>query len=91
MHVALNKTLAALPDDTKVFVSALQNCLVPPFVRMLTCMIKPGHEYTKANVKFGVSVLQNEAIKNLQSFAENNKETQGKFTIADEKVLHPHS
>lgn len=25
-------------------------------------------------------------MKNLQSFAENNKETQGKFTIADEKV-----
>ncbi|KAI1498540.1 hydroxyacylglutathione hydrolase [Biscogniauxia marginata] len=64
MHTALNKTLAALPDDTKVY---------------------PGHEYTKANVKFGISVLQNEAIKSLQSFAENNKETQGKFTIGDEK------
>lgn len=64
MHKALNKTLASLPDDTKVY---------------------PGHEYTKANVKFGVSVLQNEAIKKLQSYAENNKETQGKFTIGDEK------
>ncbi|KAI1404575.1 hydroxyacylglutathione hydrolase [Hypoxylon fuscum] len=65
MHTALNKTLASLPDDTKVF---------------------PGHEYTKSNVKFGVSVLQNEAIKKLESFAENNKETQGKFTIGDEKL-----
>ncbi|KAI3323062.1 Las1-domain-containing protein [Xylariaceae sp. AK1471] len=45
----------------------------------------PGHEYTKANVKFGISVLQNAAIQKLQSFAENNKETQGKFTIGDEK------
>lgn len=65
MNTALNKTLAALPDDTKVF---------------------PGHEYTKSNVKFAVSVLQNEAIKKLQAFAEANKETQGKFTIGDEKV-----
>ncbi|KAI1330079.1 Las1-domain-containing protein [Xylariaceae sp. FL0255] len=64
MHTALNKTLASLPDDTKVF---------------------PGHEYTKSNVKFGVSVLQSEAVKKLQSFAESNKETQGKFTIGDEK------
>ncbi|KAI1419778.1 hydroxyacylglutathione hydrolase [Xylaria sp. FL1777] len=64
MHTALNKTLASLPDDTKVY---------------------PGHEYTKSNVKFAVSVLQNAAIQKLQSFAENNKETQGKFTIGDEK------
>ncbi|KAK1538536.1 hydroxyacylglutathione hydrolase [Colletotrichum paranaense] len=64
MHSALNKTLAALPDDTVVF---------------------PGHEYTKSNVKFAASVLQNEAIQKLQAFAENNKETQGKFTIGDEK------
>ncbi|KAI1636418.1 Las1-domain-containing protein [Biscogniauxia mediterranea] len=64
MHTALNKTLASLPDDTKVY---------------------PGHEYTKSNVKFGISVLQNEAIKSLQAFAETNKETQGKFTIGDEK------
>ncbi|TDZ29721.1 putative hydroxyacylglutathione hydrolase [Colletotrichum spinosum] len=64
MHTALNKTLAALPDDTVVY---------------------PGHEYTKSNVKFAASVLQNEAILKLQSFAENNRETQGKFTIGDEK------
>ncbi|KAF6843807.1 hydroxyacylglutathione hydrolase [Colletotrichum musicola] len=64
MHAALNKTLAALPDDTVVF---------------------PGHEYTKSNVKFAASVLQNEAILKLQKFAEENKETQGKFNIGDEK------
>lgn len=46
----------------------------------------PGHEYTKSNVKFAVSVLQNEAMKKLEAFAEANRETQGKFTIGDEKV-----
>lgn len=45
----------------------------------------PGHEYTKSNVKFTLSVVQNEAVKSLDAFAENNKETQGKFTIGDEK------
>jgi hydroxyacylglutathione hydrolase len=47
---------------------------------------KPGHEYTKSNVKFTVSVLQSEPVKNLQNFAENNQVTTGKFTIGDEKV-----
>ncbi|KAI9718050.1 MAG: hypothetical protein M1812_004308 [Candelaria pacifica] len=65
MHTALNKTLAALPEDTKVY---------------------PGHEYTKANVKFAVSVLPTEPVKKLLSFAEQNSETQGKFTIGDEKL-----
>merc|ERR1712098_41609 len=64
MDTALNKTLAAVPDDTKVY---------------------PGHEYTKANVKFAMGVLQSEPVKKLHTFAENNKETQGKFTIGDEK------
>ncbi|TQS32203.1 hypothetical protein Golomagni_07490, partial [Golovinomyces magnicellulatus] len=64
MHEALNKRLAALPDDTVVY---------------------PGHEYTKANVQFTVSVLQNDAVKKLQDFAENNQVTTGKFTIGDEK------
>ncbi|KAI9779696.1 MAG: Cytoplasmic glyoxalase II [Geoglossum umbratile] len=65
MHTALNKTLAALPAETKVY---------------------PGHEYTKANVQFAVSVLQSDPIKKLQVFAESNAETQGKFTIGDEKL-----
>ncbi|KAK0615969.1 beta-lactamase-like protein [Bombardia bombarda] len=64
MHKALNETLAALPDDTKVY---------------------PGHEYTKSNVKFAMSVLPSEAVKALSAFADANKETQGKFTIGDEK------
>jgi len=64
MHKALNETLAALPDETRVF---------------------PGHEYTKSNVKFALSVLQSEPVKALDIFAENNQETQGKFTIGDEK------
>ncbi|RAH46402.1 glyoxylase [Aspergillus brunneoviolaceus CBS 621.78] len=64
MHKALNETLAALPDDTKVY---------------------PGHEYTKANVKFCLAVSQSEPIKRLEAFAEANQETQGKFTIGDEK------
>lgn len=49
-------------------------------------MVKPGHEYTKQNVKFLVTVLDTEPVKKLQSFAENNEQTQGKFTIGDEKV-----
>ncbi|OAQ96205.1 hypothetical protein LLEC1_03262 [Akanthomyces lecanii] len=64
MHEALNKRLAALPEDTVVY---------------------PGHEYTKANVQFAISVLQSEPVKALQDFAENNKVTTGKFTIGDEK------
>ncbi|KAF2995660.1 Cytoplasmic glyoxalase II [Curvularia kusanoi] len=65
MHKALNETLAALPDDTKVF---------------------PGHEYTKGNVKFAKTVAgDNEAVQKLDSYSQANKETQGKFTIGDEK------
>ena len=81
MHKALNTTLAGLPDDTKVYVrTPFQN------TRQLDWQQQPGHEYTKANVKFGISVLQSDPVKKLQHFAENNKETQGKFTIADEKA-----
>lgn len=47
--------------------------------------VYPGHEYTKGNVKFGIKVMQSESIKKLESFAKNNKQTQGKFTIGDEK------
>ncbi|KAI9768173.1 MAG: Cytoplasmic glyoxalase II [Geoglossum simile] len=65
MHAALNETLAALPDETRVY---------------------SGHEYTRSNVQFAVSVLQSDPIKELQTFAECNAETQGKFTIGDEKL-----
>lgn len=36
-------------------------------------------------MKFGVQVVQDAPIKNLESFANANKQTQGKFTIGDEK------
>lgn len=68
MNTALNKTLAALPDDTRVF---------------------PGHEYTKSNVKFAVSVLKNDAVKKLEAYADQHQETQGQFTIGDEKAHNP--
>jgi hydroxyacylglutathione hydrolase len=48
--------------------------------------IQPGHEYTKGNVKFGIQVSQSEPIKKLEAFANANKQTQGKFTIGDEKL-----
>ncbi|KAL9624164.1 MAG: hypothetical protein Q9160_001686 [Pyrenula sp. 1 TL-2023] len=65
MHKALNVTLAALPDDTRVY---------------------PGHEYTKSNAKFLVKVDgENKAIKELEKYANDNRETQGRFTIGDEK------
>lgn len=48
-------------------------------------VVYPGHEYTKSNVQFTTSVLQNEAVKKLEAFANSNRETTGKFTIGDEK------
>jgi hydroxyacylglutathione hydrolase len=48
--------------------------------------VYPGHEYTKSNVKFLLHVApQSDAVKELQAFAENNSQTQGRFTIGDEK------
>jgi len=48
--------------------------------------VYPGHEYTKSNVKFLVKVDGgNSAVKELERFADENKETQGKFTIGQEK------
>ncbi|KAF8545395.1 beta-lactamase-like protein [Trichophaea hybrida] len=64
MHTALNKILAPLPSDTKVY---------------------PGHEYTKSNAKFCQSVLDVIHVQKLLQFCESNSETQGKFTISDEK------
>ncbi|EPE02938.1 hydroxyacylglutathione hydrolase [Ophiostoma piceae UAMH 11346] len=48
-------------------------------------VVYPGHEYTKSNAKFCISVSQSAAVKNLVAFADANAETQGKFTIGDEK------
>ena len=36
-------------------------------------------------MKFGIKVMQSEPIKKLEAFANANKQTQGKFTIGDEK------
>jgi len=47
--------------------------------------VYPGHEYTKNNCKFLESVDPNDAVKKLKAFAEANRETQGQFTIGDEK------
>ncbi|KAI6782933.1 putative hydroxyacylglutathione hydrolase [Emericellopsis cladophorae] len=49
-------------------------------------IVYPGHEYTKANIKFAVSVLQSEPVKKVEKFAEENQVTTGKFTIKDEKL-----
>lgn len=49
--------------------------------------VYPGHEYTKGNVKFAKTVAGgNEAVGKLDAYSQANKETQGKFTIGDEKV-----
>ncbi|KYK55650.1 hydroxyacylglutathione hydrolase [Drechmeria coniospora] len=48
-------------------------------------VVYPGHEYTRSNVKFALSVQQSEAVKQLRDFAESNEVTTGKFTIGDEK------
>lgn len=90
MHTALNKTLAAVPDDTFVYVRFLSlsfflSMVIQGIESKTNRSTQPGHEYTKANVKFAVSVSQSEAIKALEAFADKNKQTQGKFTIGDEK------
>lgn len=48
--------------------------------------VYPGHEYTKGNVKFAKTVLSNDALTKLDEYSQQNIETQGKFTIGDEKV-----
>lgn len=53
-------------------------------------IVYPGHEYTKSNVKFAVSVdPENKALRNLESFCQKNEKTTGVFTIADEKDYNP--
>lgn len=55
--------------------------------RLLTsACVQPGHEYTKGNVKFAKAVLPDDAaVQKLYDYTSKNKETQGKFTIGDEK------
>lgn len=52
-------------------------------------IVYPGHEYTKSNVKFSKTVLQNDAMKKLEDFVSNNEFTTGKFTIGDELEFNP--
>lgn len=48
--------------------------------------MQPGHEYTKPNVAFAEKVEPNNpAVKALVDYCAKNTETQGKFTIGDEK------
>lgn len=86
----MNETLASLPDDTKVYVSSHPPHVVhtesPTVTNALS--FQPGHEYTKGNVQFGITVLQSEAMKKLHDFAEKNRQTQGKSTIGDEKTYN---
>ena len=101
MHTALNKTLGSLPDDTLVYVSRApvhpaylclaDHTAVPRggCASRLTDAghgMQTGHEYTKSNVKFAKSVQQSEALAKLEAFADANRDTQGTFTIGDEKV-----
>lgn len=58
----------------------VQDELTPP---------QPGHEYTKANVAFALSVSQAEPIRKLGAYMAANEESQGIFTIGDEKVRCP--
>lgn len=48
-----------------------------------------GHEYTKLNVKFSKTVLQNKAMTALEKFANENEFTTGHFTIGDELDFNP--
>jgi len=86
MHRALNVTLASLPDDTRVFVGPFPSRRGGEGPRATLTGNQPGHEYTKSNAKFAISVLQSEPVRKLQEFAAQHKETQGKFTIGDEKA-----
>lgn len=52
-------------------------------------LVYSGHEYTKSNVKFSKTILQNKAIERLEDFVANNEFTTGKFTIGDELEFNP--
>lgn len=51
--------------------------------------VYPGHEYTKSNVKFSKTILQNDAMDRLIEFVSKNEKTTGQFTIADELQFNP--
>ncbi|KAF2398578.1 Metallo-hydrolase/oxidoreductase [Trichodelitschia bisporula] len=47
--------------------------------------VYPGHEYTKSNVAFAVTVARDDAVLALQRAADELPQTPGRFTIGDEK------
>ncbi|GMM51023.1 hydroxyacylglutathione hydrolase [Starmerella bacillaris] len=52
--------------------------------------VYPGHEYTKSNVKFAITVdPYNESLKNLGQYCEANEKTTGIFTLKDELSYNP--
>ncbi|CAH6721973.1 hydroxyacylglutathione hydrolase, cytoplasmic isozyme [[Candida] jaroonii] len=54
-----------------------------------TTKVFPGHEYTKSNLKFSSTILNNDAIKALTKFTNENEKTTGIFTIGDELKFNP--
>lgn len=48
-----------------------------------------GHEYTKSNVRFSKTVLDNEALRALEKYADTHEYTTGVFTIGDELEYNP--
>lgn len=48
-----------------------------------------GHEYTRSNIKFSKTILQNTAMSKLEEFATKNDVTTGVFTIGDELEFNP--
>lgn len=51
--------------------------------------VYPGHEYTRSNVKFVKTILNNEHVDKLSEYAEQHEQTTGQFTIGDEKKYNP--
>lgn len=56
----------------------------------LKTVVYPGHEYTKSNVKFALSVDgDNKALQTLQKYCDSNEKTTGVFTLKDELEYNP--
>lgn len=51
--------------------------------------VYPGHEYTKSNLRFSQTVLENAAIRKLADFTSSHEHTTGEFTIGDELQFNP--
>lgn len=54
-----------------------------------TTVVYPGHEYTKGNAKFALSVMDNEPLRQLMDYSDKNEFTTGKYTIEDELAFNP--